>query len=47
MLRWARKNGCPWTDATRDMAAGKLGYTDNLGKLVGYGIAGSDEDDEA
>ena len=28
------KNGCPWTAGTRDLAAVKLGYTDDLGNLV-------------
>ena len=35
LLRWARENGCPWTASTRDEAAAKLGYTDDLGNLVG------------
>ena len=30
-LRSARENGCPWTASTRDRAAEKLGYTDDLG----------------
>ena len=34
-LRWARENGCPWDAATRDRAAAELGYTDDLGNLVG------------
>ena len=34
VLRWARENGCPWTASTRDRAAEKLGYTDDLGNLV-------------
>ena len=34
-LRWARENGCPWDAATREQAAAKLGYTDDLGNLVG------------
>ena len=34
VLRWARENGCKWTAATRDRAAGKLGYTDDLGNAV-------------
>ena len=33
-LRWARENGCNWAAATRDEAAEKLGYTDNLGNLL-------------
>ena len=33
-LRWLRENGCPWTAVSRDWAAGKLGYTDDLGNLV-------------
>ena len=35
VLRWARENGCPWEDWIRDEAATELGYTDNLGNLVG------------
>ena len=35
VLRWARANGCEWDAATRDLAAAKLGYTDDLGNLVG------------
>ena len=31
VLRWARENGCPWYSWTRDEAAEKLGYTDDLG----------------
>ena len=31
VLRWARENGCPWTVNTRDLAAAKLGYTDDFG----------------
>ena len=34
VLRWARENGCPWRAYTRDKAAEKLGYTDNLGNLL-------------
>ena len=34
MLRWARQNGAPWATYTRDDAAEKLGYTDDLGNLV-------------
>ena len=34
MLRWARENGCPWDDYTRDRAARELGYTDDFGNLV-------------
>ena len=34
VLRWARENGCMWTAHTRDRAAAKLGYTDDLGNLV-------------
>ena len=34
LLRWARENGCPWIAHTRDWAAAKLGYTDDLGNLV-------------
>ena len=34
-LRWARENGAPWNAATRDKAAAELGYTDDLGNLVG------------
>jgi len=29
VLKWARKHGCPWTAAMRDLAATK-GYSDNL-----------------
>ena len=32
-LRWARENGCPWDVETRDVAAAKLGYTDDFGNL--------------
>ena len=35
VLRWARENGCEWKASTRDKAAAKLGYTDDLGNLVG------------
>ena len=35
VLRWLRENGCPWDAAARDMAAAQLGYTDDLGNLVG------------
>ena len=35
VLRWARENGCQWNAATRDRAAAELGYTDDLGNLVG------------
>ena len=35
VLRWARENGCPWKSYVRDWAAKKLGYTDDLGNLVG------------
>ena len=34
VLRWARENGCPWSPFTRDLAAAKLGYTDDLGNLA-------------
>ena len=34
VLRWARQNGCEWTDEYRDRAAAELGYTDDLGNLV-------------
>ena len=34
VLRWARENGCPWYAPTRDRAAAKLGYTDDLGNLI-------------
>ena len=34
VLRWARENGAPWVALTRDEAAQKLGYTDDLGNLV-------------
>ena len=34
VLRWARENGCPWTASTRDRAATKFGYTDDLSNLV-------------
>ena len=36
VLRWARENGCPWIAGTRDLAAKKLGYTDDLGNLVEF-----------
>ena len=35
VLRWARENGCEWIAETRDRAAAELGYTDDLGNLVG------------
>jgi hypothetical protein len=35
VLRWARENGCEWHAADRDRAAAELGYTDDLGNLVG------------
>merc|ERR1711924_433813 len=35
VLRWARENGCPWNAYTQDRAEWKLGYTDDLGNLVG------------
>ena len=35
VLRWARENGCEWDAETRDRAAAELGYTDDLGNLVG------------
>ena len=41
VLRWARENGCPWWASTRDEAAAKLGYTDDLGNLN----EGSDHED--
>ena len=34
VLRWARENGCPWTPVDRNVAAVKLGYTDDFGNLV-------------
>ena len=34
-LRWAREHGCPWNAAGRELAATELGYTDDLGNLVG------------
>ena len=34
VLRWARENGCKWDAYTRDLAAAKLGYTDDFGNLV-------------
>ena len=34
VLRWVRENGCPWDAATRDMAAERFGYTDDLGNVV-------------
>ena len=37
-VRWARKNGCPWTAGMR-AAAAKLGYRDDFGNLV-------DDDDD-
>ena len=33
VLRWARENGCKWDAYTRDWAAERLGYTDDLGNL--------------
>ena len=36
VLRWVRANGCPWYAWTRDEAAIKLGYTDDLGNLVDH-----------
>ena len=35
VLRWAREKGCPWDVATWVGASQELGYTDNLGNLVG------------
>ena len=46
LLRWARENGCPWHPATRDKAAAKLGYTDDLGNLVDEVGDPLDEDEE-
>ena len=43
VLRWARENGCEWDASTRDKAAEKLGYTDDLGNLLGVDEH-SDED---
>ena len=34
MLHWGRANGAPWTAAIREVAAEKLGYTDDLGNLL-------------
>jgi len=34
VLRWVREHGCPWEDWIRNMAAEKLGYTDDFGNLV-------------
>ena len=31
VLRWARENGCEWTNYDRDRAAAGLGYTDDFG----------------
>ena len=36
VLRWARENGCLRTAGTRDRAAEKLGYTDDLGNVVDW-----------
>ena len=36
VLRWARKNGCPWMAWVRDKAAAELGYTDDFGNLVDF-----------
>ena len=36
VLRWARKNGCPWDASTWYVAAADLGYTDDLGNLDGF-----------
>ena len=33
VLRWARENGCPWSAGDRNLAAVKLGYTDDFGNL--------------
>ena len=49
MLRWVRENGYWWDAETRDKAAAKLGYTDNLGNLWEYsddeyGYEDSDEE---
>ena len=43
VLRWARENGCEWVALTRDKAAAELGYTDDLGNLLGVDEH-SDED---
>ena len=37
VLRWARENGCEWDEETRDWAAAKFGYTDDLGNLAVVG----------
>ena len=34
LVQWLRGEGCPWTGATRNVAAKKFGYTDDLGNLV-------------
>ena len=34
VLGWVRENGCPWRAYIRDLAAEKLGYTDDFGNLV-------------
>ena len=44
VLRWAREYGCPWDARTRDEAAAKFGYTDDIGNEYGYSDEVSDED---
>ena len=46
VLRWAREHGALWGPATRDRAAAKLGYTDDLGNTyypLWMGIESGDE----
>ena len=29
VLKWARENGCPWDEETRELAAEELGYVES------------------
>jgi len=34
VLKWARENGCPWNEDTRETALAEFGYADEYGNLV-------------
>ena len=34
VLRWARKNGIPWSEYAKNRAKAQLGYTDEYGNLA-------------
>ena len=34
VLRWARKNGCSWSEYAKNRAKAQLGYTDEYGNLA-------------